>query len=135
MMIINIGNNKMPIMTEKNKGQIILLMTVVLLTGDTHSWCFHKSFATPDPINQVNYSPDNALIVVAGGNNAYIYNAYSFEQIAVYATIPPKAVNTAKFSKDQKYIAVAGDQNTVNILNATTYKIMVNLPSGFNPVF
>jgi len=56
-------------------NSVLILVCAVWLTN---SWCYFKSFTTPDVVNDVNYSPDNSLIVVAANNFAYIYNAYSF---------------------------------------------------------
>jgi WD40 repeat protein len=111
---------------------VIMLVAMALVAG-VNGWCEKTHFAETSTINEIDFSPDRTMVLTASSSKKMIvWNFSSFEPI--FTLNCTSTVKTAKFSKDQKYIAVGQSSNNVNIIQVSTFTSITNVSTGCNPV-
>ena len=100
----------------------------ILANTATQPWCFNGSFSHSDDVYEATYSPDGTKILVASkdGDHA-IYDAFNFSLLHTYSS--SESAKSAKYSPDGQYIAIGMDNDSVIILDGSTYGFVANIPT------
>lgn len=99
--------------------RIIQLFALLFLSYTVLSWCEKTHFRELFQINDIDISPDGSMVVTGGTTRRVtVWNFSNFNHIAIinYTNV----INSVKFSKDQRFIAVA-QGGFASILSASTF--------------
>lgn len=102
-------------MIKKSKILAFILF-VLLLNVRVEGWCLKATFSDSAQINSLDFSNDGSMILSASSSKrVVVWDAHTLNQSYVYnfAATPL----TAKFSKDNKLIAIGGAQDSITFIN------------------
>lgn len=98
------------------------------------SWCLKTTFAGIDEMNSIDISPDgNRILTGDKSGRVTVYDTASLKIKYIYDF--PTEVYSAKYSKDQTMIAIAGIQNDVYVLDADTYSQITTITTDHIEVY
>ena len=92
----------------------------------TFQWCLKTTFAGTNEMNSVGFSPDGTMIITGSkSGRVTIWDSASLKIKHIYHF--GTEVYSAKFSKDQQYIAIGGKQDDVQILSSSTMNLLTTI--------
>jgi len=96
----------------------LVLFFLLAILPFVSPWCYYTSFSTIANPTVIDYCRDNTRIVVTSNNNAFIFDPviYALQHTVSFA---PVNVRTARFTKDNKFLAVGLSNGSVVFLNGS----------------
>jgi WD40 repeat protein len=112
-----------------------MILTVMYVIVGVQGWCEKTHFFETNRINEVDFSPDRSMFTTSGSSKMMIvWNFTSFQPI--FTLTCSSTVQSAKFSKNQQYIAV-GQQGSgnVNIIQVSTFTSVFSISTTLSAVY